>query len=87
MLVTRWLDDGALCSAVLLPHQKDVYYGCISTTVEFGAEANFVTTDMEDESPFSKKGLHCVATVTKQFCRFHLHLSSLSFPPTLPVKL
>lgn len=40
-------------------------------------------------SIFPKKCLRCVASVTKQFCRFHLHLSSLppSLPPAQPVTL
>lgn len=33
------------------------------------------------EPPLSK-GFHCCTTVTKQFCRFYLHVSSLSLPPT-----
>lgn len=58
------------------------------STVGVGVGANFLTTDMEDEPPFSlKKGLHCVATVTKQFYRFYIDLSSLSFPPTQPFTL
>lgn len=32
--------------------------------------------------PPLSKGFHCCTTVTKQFCRFYLHLSSLSLPPT-----
>lgn len=53
---------------------KSVYYSPLAYTVGVGVGVNFMTTDMEDEPPFLK-GLHCVATVTKQFCRFHLHLS------------
>lgn len=69
----------------LMRTRSNVYTPVSVYTVGVGNKVDFKTTNMEDELQFSpKKCLHCVATVTKQFCRFHLHLSSL--PPACPTR-
>lgn len=57
-----------------LHNMKSLYSSPLAYTVGAGVGLNFMSTDMEDEPPFLKR-LHCVATVTKQFCRFYFHLS------------
>lgn len=76
---------GTMRQHSLMRTRSNVFTPVFVYTVGVGNKVDFKTTNMEDELQFSpKKCLHCVATVTKQFCRFHLHLSSL--PPACPTR-